>query len=90
MFIGERNVDKYINQKNNKVSVEKGSDAEKCLVSVKSVGVKAAYLNKTIVKQFHERGLSVDAWGIETQADYDKMKAMGVDSVTIEDESFLK
>ena len=91
LFIGERNVNKYINQKNNKVSVKKGSDAEKCLASVKSVGVKAAYRkNKTIVKQFHDRGLSVDAWGIMSQAEYDRMKAIGVDSVTIEDESLLK
>ena len=70
--------------------MKKGSDAEKCLASVKSVGVKAEYLNKTIVKQFHEHGLSVDAWGISSQKEFDRMKEIGVDSVTIEDEKLIK
>ena len=88
LFIGDRNVDKYIKRK--KISVKKGSDAEKCLASVKSVGVKSRYLTKDIVKGFHDRGLSVDAWGISSPKEYERMKSIGVDSVTLEDATFLK
>ncbi len=87
LFIGKRNVKKYI--KNGKLSVGKG-DPAKCLASVKSVGVKAEYLTKTIVDGLHKRGLSVDAWGINTKDEFTRMKEIGVDSVTLEDETYLQ
>ncbi len=90
LFIGKRNFKKYLDPKKDMISMEKGSDAEKCLASVKSVGVKNTYLTKNIVEQFHDRGLSVDAWGISSQKEFDRMKAIGVDSVTLEDEKLLK
>ena len=92
LFIGEHNYTKYISltKKGLSVSVKGGSDAEKCLKSVKSVGVKASYLTASIVKEFHDRGLLVDAWGIKDKAGYEKMKSFGVDSVTLEDEAILQ
>ena len=89
LFIGDRNFDKYIDTAEDKVLVEKGLPDE-CLVSVKSVGVKADYLTAAIVRDFHARGLTVDAWNVNSKEVYERMIKIGVDSVTLDDEALLQ
>ncbi len=88
LFIGKRNIRKYISE--NRVFVQEGSKAQKCLNGVQSVGVMSSALTKEIVDDFHRMGKKVDAWGIKDEAEYERMRAIGVDSVTLEECAFLK
>ena len=88
LFIGKRNVKEYISKK--RVYAKPGSDAEKCLRGLKSVGVMSSALTREVVDDFHRMGKEVNAWGIENRTEYERMKSIGVDSVTLEDVGLLK